>query len=65
MAEDLSLSTSASTKHAQPLDSDAKVQAAPDNPLSEPFDSHNPGCFATKKGAAIHSLSSKKEDKNT
>jgi hypothetical protein len=57
MAEELSQSASAGTNHAQPLNLDAQVQAAPDNPLSEPFGSHNPGSFATKKGAAIRSLS--------
>jgi hypothetical protein len=64
MAEEPSQSTSTGTKHAQPHDSDAQVQAAPDNSLSEPFDSHSPGRFTTMEGATIHPIPKEKEDEN-
>jgi hypothetical protein len=64
MAEELSKSTSTGAEDAQPYDSNAQIRAAPNNPLSESFDFHSSGYFATKKGAIIHPSPTEKEDKN-
>jgi hypothetical protein len=48
---------------AQPYDPDAQIQDAPENPLSEAFDFHSPGYFATKKSVTIHPSPTEKEEK--